>query len=158
VLSLARGLGTKSTSDSHRLRWSSRTTSFLKSATREARRAAAAERDGPVLRFVVPNLPEASGVYAIFLDGSLKYVGRALNLKKRFYDYGHIAPRKCYRNGQSTNVAMNKRVREALHVGGKIAVFIRETADYVALEAVMIATLQPPWNVQGVLKAASPFT
>jgi hypothetical protein len=77
---------------------------------------------GPFCEFVVPNLPEASGVYAIFLDGSLKYVGRALNLKKRFYDYGHIAPRKCYRNGQSTNIAMNKRVREALRVDGKIAV------------------------------------
>jgi hypothetical protein len=39
---------------------------------------------------------------------------------------------------------------------GKIAVLIRETADYVALEAAMIAALQPQWNVQGVLKTASP--
>ena len=109
---------------------------------------------GPFCDFVVADLPPTSGVYSIFLGASLKYVGRARNLKKRFYDYGHIAPRKCYRNGQSTNVAMNKRVREALRAGETISVFVHETADYVVLEAAMIAALQPPWNVQGIQKIA----
>ena len=111
---------------------------------------------GPYCEFVVADLPHTSGVYAIFIDGDLKYVGRARNLKKRFYDYGHFAPRKCYKGGQSTNVLMNKRVRDALRSGRDVHVFARETPDYVALEAAMIAALQPPWNVQGVMKAASP--
>jgi hypothetical protein len=68
------------------------------------------------------------------------------------YDYGYIAPQKYYHGGQSTDVGMNKRVREGMRAGDTVAIFVRETTDYIGLEAEMIADLQPPWNVRGILK------
>lgn len=107
---------------------------------------------GPFCEFVVAGLPPASGVYAFFVGGVLRYVGRSQNLKKRFYDYGHISPKKCYQGGQATNILMNKHLREAFRANEEIEIFVHKTLDYIILERTMIAVLQPLWNVQGIKK------
>ena len=126
--------------------------------TRYAKRETAkllANGVGPFCEFIIPGLPTASGVYIIFVSGSLKYVGRAENIKARFYGYGHIAPRNCYLNGRSTNIAMNKRIRGTLRDGVPLKVFVRTTQDFIDLERAVIADLQPTWNIQGIAKQAN---
>jgi len=110
--------------------------------------------EGPYCRFVVPGLPSTSGVYALFVRGDLRYVGKAEDLKRRFYHYGNISPRNCYVHGRSTNIRLNKLVREVIKAGDEVEIFVHETADFTALEDRMIAALQPPWNRRGIrLKA-----
>jgi hypothetical protein len=104
---------------------------------------------GPYCMFSVADLPTASGVYVFFVDGMMRYVGRAADLRRRFYQYGHISPKNCYLHGRSTNIRLNKHVREALRAGYEVEIFYHETSDYSVLEESMIATLQPLWNVQG---------
>ena len=105
---------------------------------------------GPYCSFIVPDLPTTSGLYVFLVDGQLRYIGLAENLKQRFYGYGHISPRNCFVGGRSTNIRMNKRIRQSVHDGDEIEVYIHETAEYKSLESTMIAELQPPWNVQGI--------
>ena len=56
-------------------------------------------------RFTVNNLPAKSGVYALYEDDILIYIGRAKNLSIRWgkMNYGSISPKNCYVGGQSTN-------------------------------------------------------
>ena len=108
--------------------------------------------EGPYCEFVVPGLPSTPGVYAFFVGGTLRYIGRAKNLRRRFAQgYGHISPRNCYAGGQATNIRLNKKVREIVCRGEDIAIFYHVTQDYVALENSMIQALQPRWNIQGII-------
>jgi hypothetical protein len=50
---------------------------------------------GPFCHFSLPQAPRAAGVYAICIDGDLKYVGECEDLAGRFSStgYGKISPR-----------------------------------------------------------------
>lgn len=104
---------------------------------------------GPFCEFRVHGLPRSSGVYVYVVEGKPIYVGQAANFHKRFYDYGHISPKNCYKGGQETNCRMNTLVHEAYVSGEVIEVYIHETKDYDSLEAAMIAHLRPKWNRSG---------
>jgi hypothetical protein len=111
--------------------------------------------EGPYCKFVVPELPSAPGVYAVFIGGSLKYVGKAEDLKRRFHHYGNISPRNCYLGGRATNIRLNKLIRTAIRSGVDVEIFIHSTAECSTLEEQMILELQPPWNIRGIKSAKS---
>ena len=106
--------------------------------------------EGPYCTFLVAGLPSVSGVYACFVRGDLRYIGKAEDLKRRFYQYGHISPRNCYVGGRATNIRLNKLVRDVVRAGDDVEIFIHATANFSAIEERMIAALQPPWNLRGV--------
>ncbi len=106
---------------------------------------------GPFCEFRLRALPRSPGVYVYILRGEPVYVGQATDLDARFYAYGHISPKNCYRGGRETNCRMNTLVYNTYTAGGEIEVYIHVTNDYACLEAVMIADLGPKWNRAGVL-------
>ncbi len=71
---------------------------------------------GPFCHMGLPVAPRAAGVYSVFIDGKLRYIGECQNLAERFgpRGYGHIHPRNCHHDGQSTNCKINARVLEAV--------------------------------------------
>ena len=82
------------------------------------------------------DLPTTSGVYAIYNDGELVYIGRAKNFAERWSraNYGNISPKNCYVGGQSTNCKMNNYIFEAIKAGCKIELYFYATTKYKEIE------------------------
>ena len=87
-------------------------------------------------RFILNNLPAKSGVYALYEDEILVYIGRAKNLSIRWgkMNYGSISPKNCYVGGQSTNCKVNNYIYEATKSGKKLKLYIYETQNYIQVE------------------------
>jgi hypothetical protein len=107
-----------------------------------------AHSDGPFCRFGIPSAPNARGVYAVTVNGELRYVGECEDLAKRFSSsgYGQIQPRNCHDDGQSTNCKLNSRILIASKVGDDIQIWFHPTEDQKRLESTLINALNPPWN------------
>lgn len=107
---------------------------------------------GPFCRFKVNvsvnGAPTGSGVYAITAADELKYIGECEDLMARFgaNGYGAIAARNCYSDGQATNCKVNSLVLSVAKSGQVIGVWFLETAKRKAVEAELLAVLDPPWN------------
>lgn len=105
--------------------------------------------EGPFCRFSL-NAGEywgVAGVYALFDDESLLYIGLTQNFAQRFNQgYGIIAPKNCYVGGQSTNCKINSMVLSKYQNGNHIYLFFCETTDYKNVEAELIAAFSPPYN------------
>lgn len=106
--------------------------------------------EGPFCRFRVHGLPHSSGVYVYMVDDSPVYIVETHDLYGRFYAYGNISPKNCYRGGRETNCRMNTAIHDLYSTGKRINLFIHETTDYKQLELRMIAALQPKWNRRGI--------
>ncbi len=91
--------------------------------------------------FSVNNLPAKSGVYALYEDDNLVYIGRAKNLYVRWgkTNYGSISPKNCYVGGQSTNCKVNNYIYEAAKAGKKLELYIYVTQDYIQVEKQLLA-------------------
>lgn len=88
-----------------------------------------------------------SGVYALVVDGSVRYIGECEDMRKRFnLGYGNISPRNCYRGGQPTNCKINRRVLDVSKAGGRVGLYFQPTSPRKAIEKHLIARLSPPWN------------
>jgi hypothetical protein len=89
-----------------------------------------------------------SGVYALFRDKELLYVGECSDLHGRFGSrgYGSIQPKNCYEGGQPTNCKINKMVLRESLAGAKVALYFHEADDYKRIEKMLIGTLKPPHN------------
>jgi hypothetical protein len=103
---------------------------------------------GPFCRLHVESPSRSAGVYAITVERKVMYVGKCVDFAERFgpRGYGAIQPRNCFEGGQSTNCFVNHAVLESVRSRRAVGVWFRETADGPAIEARMIAALQPPWN------------
>ena len=103
---------------------------------------------GPFCTFGLPSAPPAPGVYAVFVDDLLRYIGECENLSKRFSaaGYGQISPRNCHSDGQSTNCKLNANILAAAKEGRRIDVWFHPTNDFKEVEARLLTTLTPPWN------------
>ncbi len=96
------------------------------------------------------SLSRSKGIYCFMVGETIKYFGRSHDpFEKRFNQgYGHISPKNCYRDGQSTNC----------HVNSLIAKNFTDVAFYVyplnddfkidRLEKLLINLHKPEWNVQ----------
>jgi hypothetical protein len=87
------------------------------------------------------------GVYALVVDGSVRYLGECADLGTRFNGgYGTISPRNCYVGGQSTNCKINRRVLDVSKAGGRVDLYFHPTPQRKTVEAHLIAAYLPPWN------------
>lgn len=90
------------------------------------------------------------GLYAYTVDDRLAYIGRCRDSfgQRVNAGYGRIAPKNCYRDGQSTNCHLNalvNRHRQSM----LFYVYPMENGDeIVAAESELITRFRPPWNVQ----------
>jgi hypothetical protein len=105
---------------------------------------------GPFCRFSIPRgWAGAAGVYAILLDGQLRYIGECFDLERRFnIGYGNIQPINCFVGGQSTNCKVNSFILQAAKAGARVSLFFYRTDDYKRVERELIAALRPAWNAR----------
>jgi len=108
--------------------------------------------DGTFCRFriaVPQKVRRMPGVYALVVDGSVRYIGECKDLYKRFNaGYGNISPRNCYVGGQMTNCRINRRVLDESKSGRRVDLYFHATSCRFAVEKGLIASCAPPWNGQ----------
>jgi hypothetical protein len=113
---------------------------------------------GPFCRFVLIGATSHQGVYAVYVNRELKYVGECTNLAFRFgpQGYGEITSRNCYRDGQSTNCKVNGLLLDTAKAQAHVQVWFCQTANRKVVEARLIKELCPSWNGRrGVTPIAS---
>ena len=89
------------------------------------------------------------GVYFYFVGKKLYYIGRCKDsMKQRINSgYGHITPKNCYKDGQTTNCKMNAFVLENKRkINLKIYV-MDDDKQIEEYEEKLIKALKPPLNV-----------
>ena len=107
---------------------------------------------GPFCKFSI-NLQWAGhrGVYALFSDEKLLYIGECADLHKRYnIGYGNISPKNCFNGGQSTNCKINTMILKKYLDGKKVMLYFHETDDYKRVESILIGMFKPPYNSSGV--------
>jgi hypothetical protein len=104
---------------------------------------------GAFCKFRISVPKKLAGVYALVVDGSIRYVGECEDLKRRFCsDYGNISPKNCYEGGQRTNCRINRRVLEVAQAGGRVDLYFHPTADRKTVERQLLASYSPSWNAR----------
>lgn len=102
---------------------------------------------GTFCRFRIPIKFYTSGVYALYVDDELKYIGETINLSDRFNTgYGQISPRNCYQGGQETNCRINKMIFREAKKNKRIALCFHNTKRHKLVESRILELLKPPWN------------
>jgi hypothetical protein len=103
---------------------------------------------GPFCRFSVPSgYAGKTGVYFIYDNVGLKYIGECVNLETRFnMGYGIIELRNCLVKGQHTNCRINNLVLQGVREGNRFFLFFTESQDRKNLEDRLISDYHPPWN------------
>ena len=102
--------------------------------------------DGEFCRFRFDGLRQAEGVYCVFGGDGLRYVGEAVDLRKRWYAYGQISPKNCYEGGRETNCRVNKLILDAVGKGVVLTLWYLVTPRRKAIEAELRERFRPPWN------------
>lgn len=96
------------------------------------------------------------GLYAYTVDDEPVYIGRCLNtFKKRInYGYGKIAPKNCYRDGQSTNCHLNSLITEERKTKSVrfYVCSMKNLEEIKRFEVDLIQNYNPRWNKQLKLK------
>ena len=102
---------------------------------------------GPFCRLALPYLPHDSGVYALPRTNDICYIGRTVNLRKRFSDgYARISPRNCFVGGQPTNCRVNLIILDEIKAGRPVTLFFHRCEDYQDFERQLLRSLCPAWN------------
>jgi hypothetical protein len=81
-------------------------------------------------------------VYAYYIGGELKYIGRCRDSMNKWvnHGYGRIHPKNCYLDGQATNCLLNALITE---VRDEV-----ESNDRIdLLEVSLLQSYRPPWNM-----------
>ena len=105
---------------------------------------------GAFCRFRIPKENTASGVYIIKSQQTILYIGMCVNLAQRFNSgYGQISPRNCYVGGRQTNCRINKLILSEIKSGAKLKLYFHKTKKYKQLEACLITSKKPKWNLTG---------
>jgi hypothetical protein len=104
---------------------------------------------GPFCRFSIPSLYYGlSGVYFIFENDDLRYIGQCSNLETRFNEgYGVIHRRNCLTGGQQTNCRINHLILEKKRIGSQISLYFLKTKSRNECENRLISFYNPPWNL-----------
>lgn len=102
---------------------------------------------GPFCKFRIPSQLKASGVYALAIDGSVKYIGECVNLSSRYNSgYGNISPRNCFKGGQETNCRINALVHAEYRRGRKVELWFHAVREHKAMERRLLAMETYEWN------------
>ena len=90
----------------------------------------------------------AKGVYAMFDETYLLYIGKTDNLAQRInYDYGLISAKDCYLGSPETNCKINSLIRYKYKNEERIFLFFLETNNGDEIEQDLISSLRPPVNL-----------
>ncbi len=92
-----------------------------------------------------------SGVYALYIDGILQYIGSTDNLAVRWssWCYGKIRISNCYKEGgRSTNCCINGEICKAAKEGKRSELYFRETIDYKKVEKEILNSQKTPLNIR----------
>jgi hypothetical protein len=91
----------------------------------------------------------AKGIYCFRVGEVIKYFGRSHDpFEKRLNQgYGHISPKNCYRDGQSTNCHINSMIAQN-HSDVSFYVFLLDNDPAIDnLEKLLINSYKPEWNI-----------
>lgn len=103
--------------------------------------------EGPFCKFGISVPLGLVGVYALLVDGQVRYIGESEDLRKRFsYGYGNISPRNCYKGGQGTNLKINRRVLEVAKAAGRVDLYFYGTNARKQVERQLLDIYSPAWN------------
>jgi len=89
------------------------------------------------------------GIYIFCIGNDIKYIGRSKDpFKKRINNgYGHISPKNCYLDGQSTNCHINSLITKNKN---NIKLFVLELDNEKKIESLekdFIKKYSPEWNI-----------
>ncbi len=103
---------------------------------------------GPFCKFKIPlGYTKKKGVYLIMKNNELSYVGKCIDLQKRFnMGYGNISHKNCFEGGQPTNCKLNAWILSEIKKGSKIELKFLEITDYTDVESAMIQKFRPKLN------------
>jgi hypothetical protein len=88
-----------------------------------------------------------TGVYLIFVDNHIRYVGECDDFFKRFgMGYGNISPRNCFEGGQSTNCRINSIILSELKLEKLVELYFLKSYNRFKVEHELILSLKPSWN------------
>jgi hypothetical protein len=108
-----------------------------------------ADGAGTFCRFRIGAPNGLAGVYALVVDGSVRYIGECADLRQRFNaGYGTISPKNCYVGGQPTNCRINRRVLEVAQESGRVDLYFHPTPERKAVERQLVARYSPCWNAR----------
>lgn len=96
--------------------------------------------------------PKKPGIYRIFVDETLVYIGRAANLHNRLStQYGNVSPRHPFSGGQLQKCRTNAKINEALCREANVVVTWEVCDDFVDRERALLcdAATRPTWNMRG---------
>ncbi len=104
--------------------------------------------NGPFCRFSIPvKWVGIMGVYVLFFNGELKYIGQCIDFGKRYNQgYGKISSENCKRKGQSTNCKINNFILNTAKNSEKIKLYFFETNLYDEVESALIDFYKPILN------------
>lgn len=113
---------------------------------------------GPFCFFSIPaQYSNKSGVYFIFENNYLRYIGETENLGSRFNNgYGTIDFRNCLHDGQSTNCRINYLILESYKQENQISLYFYETIDRKNLETTLLIKYQTLWNKKQNVQSSNP--
>lgn len=102
---------------------------------------------GTFCRFRI-NVPTGrAGVYAMVVDGAVRYIGECVDLLRRFNTgHGNISPRNSYEHGQPTNCKINQHVLDETKAGRQVNVYFHSSSQRKSIEACLIEMYSPRWN------------
>jgi len=96
------------------------------------------------------SLSKSKGIYCFAVGEKVKYFGRSHDpFEKRLNQgYGHISPKNCYRDGQSTNCHVNSLVAKAFNEVAFYVYPLDDDFEIDRLETLLIDLHKPEWNVK----------
>lgn len=91
---------------------------------------------------------KAKGIYCFSISEVIKYFGRSHDpFEKRLNQgYGHISPKNCYRDGQSTNCHINSMIAKNYSIVSFYVCPIDNDLEIDQLEKLLISSYKPGWN------------
>ena len=102
---------------------------------------------GPYCKFKIPNNYKMSGVYAITVDGAVKYIGECVDLSSRYnMGYGNISPRNCFVGGQETNCRINNLIYMEAVKSKSVVLWFYQTTMYKEVEDQLRRNQSLDWN------------
>jgi len=106
--------------------------------------------NGPFCKFKINSILNNPGIYIIFSNNTICYIGKCSNLSERFgpHGYGTIYPKNCEKDGQSTNCKVNNAILNEAKQGRNIDLWFHPCSEPAAIEQRLIALCNPPWNRQ----------
>ena len=95
-------------------------------------------------------LAKTKGIYCFTTGEGIKYVGRSHDPFDRRLNqgYGHISPKNCYLDGQSTNCHVNSLIAEVHAVVSFYVYSLDDDSEIDRLERLVIRSYEPEWNIR----------